>query len=383
MIEQNNQLAELQNEIIRLNKIIASLIKQADSLNADQMTDFNLFKSQIMLEDEVHNRTEQLENALKKNKSINAELINTQHKMQQEIEERKLMQQALEQEKAEQKALIQQLEESDRQLRQSEKLASIGQLAAGVAHEINNPMGYITSNLSSLQRYFHQFFELITLYEELSANPSNTVWRDEIQRLREEIDLDFLREDIGPLFQDSIEGAVKVRRIIQDLLHFSRAGENQWEWVNLHDGLNSTLNIISNELKYKTDVILDYGKIPLVYCMPTQINQVLMNMLLNAAHAIDIHGEIRIKTGQTGEQVYISISDTGCGMTPEIKAKIFDPFFTTKRVGSGTGLGLSVAYGIIKKHQGRIDVESELGKGSVFTVWLPIAPVTEPEKVDE
>nr|WP_321242237.1 ATP-binding protein [uncultured Tolumonas sp.] len=377
MTGQQPTMTELQNEIIRLNKMVSALIKRADAVNADKMTDFSLFQTQVMLQDEVMSRTEQLENALLKNNQINAELIDTQQKMANEIEERKLVLLALEQEKAEQKALIQKLEESDRQLRQSEKLASIGQLAAGVAHEINNPMGFITSNLSSLQRYFTQLFQLIALYEKSSADPANPVWPQQIQSLRDEIDIEFLKEDISPLFQDSIEGAVRVRRIIQDLLHFSRAGENYWEWANLQDGLNSTLNILSNELKYKADVIREYGDIPPVHCMPAQLNQVFMNMLLNAVHSIDIHGEIRVKTGVNQDQVYITIADTGSGMSPEVKAKIFDPFFTTKRLGTGAGLGLSVAYGIIKKHQGHIDVQSEPGQGSVFTVWLPISPELE------
>ena len=128
-------------------------------------------------------------------------------------------------------------------------------------------------------------------------------------------------------------------------------------------------------------MIREYGDIPLVHCMPAQLNQVFMNMVLNSAHSIDIHGEIRVKTGRENDWVFISIADTGCGMTPEVKAKIFDPFFTTKRVGSGTGLGLSVAYGIINKHQGRIEVQSEVGKGTLFTVWLPISPVVPADPV--
>jgi two-component system NtrC family sensor kinase len=303
MNEHQPSISELQNEIIRLNQTIASLVKQATAQTAD-------------------------------------------------------------------------LEESDRQLRQSEKLASIGQLAAGVAHEINNPMGFITSNLSSLQRYFSQLFQLIAIYEKLELDPINPVLLQQIQALRDEIDIEFLKEDIAPLFQDSIEGATRVSRIIQDLLHFSRAGENHLEWTNLQEGLNSTLNILSNELKYKADIIKEYEDIPSVHCMPAQLNQVFMNILLNAAHSIDIHGEIKIRTGRETDWVFISIADTGCGMTSDVKAKIFDPFFTTKRVGSGTGLGLSVAYGIIKKHQGRIEVESDLGQGSTFTVWLPISPTT-------
>ena len=360
MTQQQPTMDDLQNEIIRLNKMVSALIKRADTMSTEKMTDFSLFQTQVMLQDEVNNRTEQLENALLENQQINSELIRIQQKMAKEIEEKK--------------ALIEKLEESDRQLRQSEKLASIGQLAAGIAHEINNPMGYITSNLSSLQRYFTQLFQLIALYEEATTDPGNPFWPKQIQEFRDDIDIEFLREDMGPLFQDSIEGATRVKRIIQDLLHFSRAGENHWEWTNLHDGLNSTLNIISNELKYKADVVLEYGDMPLVYCMQAQINQVFMNMLLNAAHAIDIHGEIHLKTGQKENQVFVIISDTGCGMSSDVRSRIFDPFFTTKQVGAGTGLGLSVAYGIIKKHHGHIEVESEPGKGSEFTVWLPISP---------
>lgn len=351
-------IPELEAEIVRLNKIVAALIKHSDLSNTERKNDFSIFQAQVMLEDEVQSRTEQLEEALLNNERINKELIEIQYRMKREIDDKK--------------ALIEKLEESDRQLRQSEKLASIGQLSAGIAHEINNPMGFITSNLSSLQRYFGELLELITMYEHAVDQPANQELREQIALQRETIDIDFLREDIGPLFDDSIEGATRVKKIIQDLLHFSRSGENSWEWVDLRTGIDSTLNIINNELKYKADVIKNYGAIPAVRCMPAQINQVFMNMLLNAAHAIDIHGEITITTNLKGESVCVSITDSGCGMTPAIQAKIFDPFFTTKQVGAGTGLGLSVAYGIIKKHHGRIEVESTPGKGSTFSVWLPI-----------
>lgn len=361
-----NTTTQLQNEIVRLNKIIAALIKHADQSNTSQKNDFSIFQSQVMLEDEVKVRTEQLEEALLNNERINRELIEIQHRMKLEIDDKK--------------ALIEKLEESDRQLRQSEKLASIGQLAAGIAHEINNPLGFITANLCSLQRYFNELIELIGIYEKFHSDAKNKHFQEQISELAEKMDLDFLREDIGPLFDDSIEGATRVKKIVQDLLHFSRSGENSWEWVDLRNGLDSTLNIINNELKYKADVIKNYGDIPLIHCMPAQINQVFMNMLLNAAHAIDVHGDITITTKSSDDFVCVSIHDTGCGMAPAVQAKIFDPFFTTKQVGAGTGLGLSVAYGIIKKHHGKIDVESEPGKGSTFTVWLPIEPTNEQQE---
>lgn len=351
-------IPELEAEIVRLNKIVAALVKHSDLSNTERKNDFSIFQAQVMLEDEVQSRTEQLEEALLNNERINKELIEIQYRMKREIDDKK--------------ALIEKLEESDRQLRQSEKLASIGQLSAGIAHEINNPMGFITSNLTSLQRYFGELLELITMYEHAVDHPANQELREQISQQRETIDIDFLREDIGPLFDDSIEGATRVKKIIQDLLHFSRSGENSWEWVDLRTGIDSTLNIINNELKYKADVIKHYGAIPAIRCMPAQINQVFMNMLLNAAHAIDIHGEITITTQLESDFVCVSITDSGCGMTPAIQAKIFDPFFTTKQVGAGTGLGLSVAYGIIKKHHGRIEVESVPGKGSTFSVRLPI-----------
>jgi signal transduction histidine kinase len=365
---------ELHNEVIRLNKIITALIKHADAQNAEKQTDFGLFQTQVMLEDQVSSRTEQLENALLENKQINAMLIKVQQQMTNEIEERKLVLIALEKEKNEQKALIKKLEDSDRQLRESEKLSSIGQLAAGVAHEINNPMGYITSNLTSIRRYFLQLLQIIALYEDAIDDSVSALKTRSIQEFKDKIDLEFLKEDIGPLLQDSIVGATKVRKIVQDLLLFSRVGENSWEWVNIHDGLDSTLNILNNELKYKADIIKEYGHIPTIRCLPAQLNQVFMNILLNAAHAIDIHGEIRLKTAHENGWIYIAITDTGDGMTPEVKSRIFDPFFTTKRLGTGTGMGLSVSYGIIQKHQGRIEVESVLGQGSTFTIWLPVSP---------
>lgn len=174
---------------------------------------------------------------------------------------------------------------------------------------------------------------------------------------------------------ESRDGLARVRKIVQDLKSFSHVSEQEWGWADLHTGLESTLNILRNELKYKCEVVKDFGNIPEVWCIVSQLNQVFMNLLVNAGHAIETSGAISIRTraGSNGE-VWIEIEDTGKGIPPENMSRIFDPFFTTKPVGSGTGLGLSLSYGIVQRHNGRIEVESEVGKGSLFRVCLPVRP---------
>ncbi|MEW5944004.1 MAG: ATP-binding protein, partial [Pseudomonadota bacterium] len=174
------------------------------------------------------------------------------------------------------------------------------------------------------------------------------------------------------LMSESKEGISRVKQIVQNLKDFSHVGaEDEWQWADLHKGLDSTLNIVWNELKYKAEVVKEYGNLPEVECLPSQLNQVFMNLLVNAGHAIEERGVITIRTGVEGEQVWVEIADTGKGIAPEHLSKIFDPFFTTKPVGKGTGLGLSLSYSIVQKHQGRIEVHSEVGKGAAFRVWLP------------
>ena len=271
-----------------------------------------------------------------------------------------------------------QLEEAQSQLLQSEKMAAIGQLAAGVAHEINNPVGYINSNIGSLQGYVSDLFRVLDAYEQIEASVDET---DQgivkLRALKQELDLDYLKKDIVDLISESQEGIERVRKIVQDLKDFSHVDEAEWQWKDLHKGIDSTLNIVQNELKYKAEVIKEYGDLPDVECIASQINQVVMNMLVNAAHAIEGHGVINIKTGTEGDDwVYISISDTGKGIKKEDLNKIFNPFFTTKPVGKGTGLGLSLTYSIIEKHKGTISVESEPGQ-TVFTIRLPVKHVDE------
>ena len=261
------------------------------------------------------------------------------------------------------------------QLVQSEKLASIGQLAAGVAHEINNPIGYIFSNFGTLQSYLDQLFEMLRVYQDAEGQVAPEI-AARLRAMRETIDLDFLREDIPVLMSESKEGIVRVRHIVQDLKDFSRVDANQeWAWANLHAGIDSTLNIVSNEVKYKADVVKQYGALPDVECLPSELNQVFMNLLVNAAHAVSKErGTITIRSGASadGAQVWVEVEDDGCGIARENLSRVFDPFFTTKPVGKGTGLGLSLSYGIIKKHGGRLELDSEVGRGTRFRVSLPV-----------
>ncbi|MGD0585040.1 MAG: PAS domain S-box protein [Oryzomonas sp.] len=244
---------------------------------------------------------------------------------------------------------------------QQEKLASIGQLAAGVAHEINNPMGFISSNLTTMGKYFERTKEFVA-----------DSGRAGVDEQRKRLKIDYIFDDSPQLIAESLDGAQRVRKIVQDLKSFSRVDDTEQKRADLKECLESTIGIAWNEIKYVATLKKDYGDIPPVLCYPQQLNQVFMNLLVNAAHAITGQGEIRVRTWQDGGEVCISVSDTGCGISEENQKRIFEPFFTTKEVGKGTGLGLSISYDIIKKHHGDIQVDSEIGTGTTFTVRIPI-----------
>ncbi|WP_281983181.1 bacteriohemerythrin [Azonexus hydrophilus] len=276
----------------------------------------------------------------------------------------------LEREHAELTTLLGKIDETQQQLLQSEKMAAIGQLAAGVAHEINNPVGFVNSNLGSLKSYTGNLLRLIDAYE--SGEPQA------IAAARQAADLEFLREDLPSLLAESQEGLDRVTRIVQDLKDFSRVDQAEHQRADLNAAMNSTLNVVRNELKYKADVIVELGDIPEIDCVPAQLNQVFMNLLVNAAQAIPERGKIFVRSGVERDHVWFEIEDTGCGMSAETRQRIFEPFFTTKPVGKGTGLGLSISYDIIvKRHHGRLDVHSETGKGTTFRIWLPIVQSAE------
>jgi two-component system, NtrC family, sensor kinase len=285
----------------------------------------------------------------------------------------------LQEEKTRQEELIRKLEEAQTQLLQSEKLASIGQLAAGVAHEINNPIGFINSNLGTLQTYVNNMLKLLGAYEKLETSMIADA-QEEIKLVKREIDAEFLRQDINDLMVESLDGLQRVKRIVQDLKNFSHVDSGDLEWADLESGLDSTLNVVWNELKYKAKVVKEYGHIPQIECYPSQLNQVFMNMLVNAAHAIEEHGIVTLRTGHDDMNVWIEIEDNGKGIPTELQRRIFEPFFTTKPVGKGTGLGLSLSYGTVKKHGGHIEVRSQVGKGSTFRVVLPRQTHIEREK---
>jgi signal transduction histidine kinase len=273
-----------------------------------------------------------------------------------------------------------QLKQAQSQLLQSEKMASIGLLAAGVAHEINNPIGYVNSNLGTLEKYMTNIFVLINKYEAAtSADGADNPLLNELRQFKTKINLGYILEDTKALIAESHQGLERVKKIVLDLKEFSHAeSEDQWTWEDVHQGLESTLNVVWNELKYKCEVVKEYATLPKISCLPAQLNQVFMNLLVNAAQAIEVRGTITLRSGQEGDSVWIEVSDTGNGIAPEIIPRLFDPFFTTKPVGKGTGLGLSVSYKIIEKHHGKIEVHSEVGKGSTFRVWLPVKqPETE------
>ncbi|MBL8306608.1 MAG: GHKL domain-containing protein [Rubrivivax sp.] len=275
-----------------------------------------------------------------------------------------------------------QLQRAQDQLVQSEKLASIGQLAAGVAHEINNPVGYVFSNFGTLEKYLAELFRMLAAYEEAEPLLAGTPAAGRLAALREEIELDYLKEDVPQLMNESREGISRVRKIVQDLKDFSHVdARREWEWADLHRGIDSTLNIVNNEIKYKADVVKDYGQLPQVQCLSSELNQVFMNLLVNAAHAMPGgekgRGTIHVRTGTEGGEVWVEIEDNGCGIAKENLGRIFDPFFTTKAVGQGTGLGLSLSYGIVQKHHGRMEVDSETGRGTRFRVTVPVSQPAE------
>ncbi len=297
-----------------------------------------------------------------------------------DVSQRNARQIELQQRHDELQAAHRRLAGTQEQLLQSEKMASIGLLAAGVAHEINNPIGYVHSNLGTLQEYMAALFALIECQDEALQSSDPVAAREEVRAQRDRLDIDFILGDLPKLMAESREGIERVTKIVQDLKEFSYVGRGEpMRPSDLHKGLESTLNIVWNDLKYKVRVEKHYGELPLVECHLSEINQVLMCLLINAGQAIEHRGTIDIATGAEEGEAWISIADSGCGIPPEALPRIFDPFYTSKPIGRGTGLGLAIAYSIVSKHHGRIEVSSEVGVGSTFRLVLP---VVQPEGTD-
>lgn len=332
------------------------------------------FDEAFLRKKEIEEKNKQLEIEINRRERAEEQLRDYNRNLQKIIRERtKELEKSLDDLKSTQSRLL-----------QSEKMASIGQLAAGVAHEINNPVGFVKSNLNTLNDYRQDVMKLLDGYRSLEgalnqerqlplAGPIPQALEN-VQKIKDKIDLSFILADYQKVVEESEEGLQRVAKIVSDLKNFSHLDKAELEHADLNKGIESTLNIVWNELKYKAEVIKDLGDIPLVKCYPQRMNQVFMNILVNAAQAIVGKGTIRISTRALNDHVEIQISDTGKGIPPEVLPKIFDPFFTTKAVGKGTGLGLNVVYNIIQQHKGTIDVESDVGKGTTFIIRLETNP---------
>lgn len=274
------------------------------------------------------------------------------------------------------------LQENQSHLIQTEKLASIGQLAAGVAHEINNPMAFVISNLSTLGNYVSSIKTVLKCYEDLTSVVSKAQSVEiqelvrEIENMKSQKELNYILSDIDDLLNETQEGTDRVKEIVKNLKSFARIDEGEIREGDINEGIRSALKMVHNEIKYKGEVITNYGDIPLIQCYPGQLNQVFLNILVNAAQALEKGGTITVTTMLEAENIKIVFADTGTGIAPEHIPKLFDPFFTTKEVGKGTGLGLSISHGIIQGHGGKIMVSSKLGEGTVFTIYLPLHGVT-------
>ncbi|HJT66641.1 MAG TPA: ATP-binding protein [Pyrinomonadaceae bacterium] len=268
------------------------------------------------------------------------------------------------------------LERLQAQIVHSEKMAGLGQLAAGIAHELNNPAGFVYGNMDLIRGYLGRLELILTIYERTKLpEPEAT----ELELTKKEIGYDLLLPDLRSMIADCLEGAERIRDVVQNLRLFSRLDDAEFKRIDLHESLDSTIRIVSRYYGGGAiRLIRKYGTLPLVNCYAGQLNQVWTNLLVNAAQSIEGKGEVSISTALKDDSAVVTISDTGCGIEPEHLNRIFDPFFTTKPVGEGTGLGLSISYGIIEKHGGTISVESVRGVGTTFKVSIPIEKPEEP-----
>jgi signal transduction histidine kinase len=308
--------------------------------------------------------------------ALNEELQAMNRELSVEVAERRRTEEELRKSTAELAATYSELQTVQMQAYQQDKMASIGQLAAGVAHEINNPMAFVISNLESLKEYLGRLTHFISVQEEavsgfVPKGREEAALINKVEDARQALKIDYVLQDVNNLIGETLEGADRVKEIVQDLKGFARV-ESESRPANINDGLESAINIVWNEMKYKAELTKELGELPPTRCNIGQMNQVFMNILMNAVQAIDKWGKIAVKTWAEGGYIFVSIADTGCGIPPQVLNNIFEPFFTTKEVGKGTGLGLSVAYDIVKRHGGEISVTSAPGKGATFTIIIPV-----------
>lgn len=308
------------------------------------------------LEAQVALRTRELEAALQQ--------------LAEDIRRRELAEQTLVARNQQLEGLNARLAEMGTQLVQAEKLASLGQFAAGVAHEINNPVSFVIANLGALADYLHNLQQALGEWERHSA--ARPPWIEECYR---KLDIEHIRQDAALLVSESREGLGRVKTIVEELREFSQVDNaEEWAWSDLNHRLDTALSYFSHALG-NIEVLKAYNDLPMVYCQPAQIGQVLQSLLGNALEAMSTGGVLRLRSGVDGQLVWLDISDSGVGIAPDVLPRIYDPFFTTKPVGGGNGMGLAMAYGIVKAHQGRMEVSSAVGKGTCMRVYLPISGV--------
>lgn len=270
------------------------------------------------------------------------------------------------------KESMDELKNAQEQLLQAEKMASLGQLTAGIAHEINNPINFVSANIAPLKEDLADILRVLVCYDKIVKEKFQEKEFLEIKKLKEDVQYDLTIREVTKLLTGIEDGARRTSEIVKGLRNFSRADQNVFRKTNLNECLESTLTLLHSSYKNRIEIVKKYGDIPEVDCFPGQINQVLMNILSNAIQAIPDKGSIQIGTRVVGDMVKISVKDSGSGMSDEVRKKIYDPFFTTKEIGKGTGLGLYISYGIIEKHSGKIEVFSSVGEGTEFVITMPI-----------
>ncbi len=297
--------------------------------------------------------------------ALRQKLLHANRKMGEDIRARQFAEAALSERCSELTQLNLTLSQMQSQLVQAEKMASIGQLAAGVAHEINTPIAFVLSNIGTLGKYLDTLIAALN-----SRDPAASSAAAEVPGQ----DVDYIVDDAPLLIRESKDGINRIKQIVQNLKDFSQIDTAQeWQLADLRHGIDATLSLLASQIERKAEIITQYGELPLVECLPKQLNQVFVCLINNAVQAIgEARGALTIRSGVDGEMVWIEFIDNGCGIPDAIRHKIFDPFFTTRAVGKGAGLGLSLAYGIVQSHQGSIDVSSEVGRGSCFRVRLPL-----------
>lgn len=304
---------------------------------------------------------------------LRQELLRANLQMEEDIRARQIAEAELSERCSELTELNQTLSKIQEQLIQSEKMASLGQLAAGVAHEINTPIGFVLSNLGTLKKYFNTTLKALDAYETAGTQTASQE-HQEYQDIRQQFDLDFMCEDIPALIDESRDGIQRIGQIVRGLKDFSQIeADHDWQLADLHHELDAALNLVTAQFPGMAQILKEYGTLPKIRCMPAQVHQVFMNLLINAHQAINPpNGKITLRTGTSDDTLWFEFIDNGCGIPADIQNKIFDPFFTTRPVGKGAGLGLSLSYGIVKNHKGRIDVVSQPEQGTCFRVSLPL-----------